>query len=266
MNEDKYRWDYTAQRAADTAVQKRQRRSGAARFAWTMTLCFAVCFALLCGVLLLNPDEASVSDGTLTTEEIAAAVKPCVVLIRATSRTSVDYGSGFFLRSDGYLLTNCHVVSEAQTVTVTLYGGKELPAETVWSSAADDLAVLKVAGRGYPAVTLGDSDAVAVGERAIAIGHPAGETCAWSTTQGIISAVCRQSSVTLNGQTVRYAMLQTDAPLNTGNSGGPLCNARGEVIGVVDWKLADYEALGMAIPINDVMQRIDAARVFVDPS
>ena len=257
MNEDKYRWAYTAQRAADTAVQKRQRRSGAARFAWTMALCFAVCFAFLAGVLVLNPDTPAAGTQELSTEEIAAAVLPATVLIAAEARSETEYGTGFFLRADGYLLTNYHVVDGADVITVTLYGGKTVKAEAVWGSEADDLALLKVPGHGYRTVTVGDSDAVKAGERAVAVGNPAGEKCAWSVTQGIISATDRQTVATLNGQTVRRTMLQTDAPLNTGNSGGPLCNARGEVIGVVDWKLAGYESLGMVIPINDAMKRVN---------
>lgn len=257
MNEDKYRWDYTTQRAADTAAQKRQRRSGAARFAWTMTLCFAVCFAFLAGVLVLDPDTSTAEAQELSTEEIAEAVLPATVLIAAEARLETEYGTGFFLRADGYLLTSYHVVDGANVITVTLYEGKTVKAETVWGSEADDLALLKVSGRGYQTVTIGDSDAVKAGARAVAVGNPAGESCAWSVTQGIISATDRQTVVTLNGKTVRRTMLQTDAPLNTGNSGGPLCNARGEVIGVVDWKLAGYESLGMVIPINDVMKQID---------
>lgn len=250
MTDEIYRWS-----GGQPADGQKRTKSGAGRFAGVMALTFGACIALLIAVLVLNGRSAAqVSE--LTTEEVAAEVLPATVLIEVRLGAVTEYGTGFFLRSDGYLLTNYHVVQTSDDIAVTLYSGKQRKAEIVWSSETDDLALLKIPGHGYPTVKIGNSDAVRVGARAIAVGNPAGENCAWSVTQGIVSATNRQTAVNLNGQTVRRTMIQTDAPLNTGNSGGPLCNAQGEVIGVVDWKVADYESLGMVIPINDVMQSI----------
>lgn len=255
--EGSYRWsqDGDAERNAETG--RRQKRSGTARFAAVMLLTFAVCFVMLAGVLILNPDAGDRTPAELSTEDIAARVLPATVLIRAKSGRTVDSGTGFFFRADGYLLTNRHVVDGAGQITVTLYDGREKTAEVVWVSQTDDLALLKVQGHGYGTVTLGDSDAVRIGARAVAVGNPSGETYAWTVTQGIVSAVGRPTEVEIDGRTIRRDMLQTDAPLNPGNSGGPLCNAQGEVIGIVDWKAAEYESIGMAIPINDVMEQVN---------
>jgi serine protease Do len=105
---------------------------------------------------------------------------------------------------------------------------------------------------------IGDSATIAVGDVAIAVGNPSGATGAWSTTQGIISSLNREVTVSQNGQIEELTMLQTDAPVNPGNSGGPLCNDRGEVIGIVTRKLNDYEGMGLAIPINGAMEILTA--------
>lgn len=255
--EEQYRWSQEAQLSADSAARRRNRHSGTARFAGVMLLTFAVCFAFLFGVLALNPaTEQTEAPAELTTPEIVSRVLPATVLIDAASGRETSCGTGFFLRADGYLITNLHVVKNAGKITVTLYDGTEKTAQTVWKSETDDLALLKVPGRGYAVVTVGNSDAVQTGERAVAIGNPSGARYAWTVTQGIVSAVGRPTAVEIDGMAIRRRMIQTDAPLNNGNSGGPLCNARGEVIGVVDWKVADSESLGMAIPINDVMEQV----------
>jgi serine protease Do len=128
----------------------------------------------------------------------------------------------------------------------------------LWSSVPDDLAILKVEGNGFEPLTIGNSDLVQVGDTAIAVGNPAGNLCPWTTTQGIISAVDREVSVEDPRAIVDLTMLQTDAQVNPGNSGGPLCNDRGEVIGIVARKMTDYEGIGLAIPINGAMELVDA--------
>lgn len=209
----------------------------------------------LCGMLLFRNRNSKAGDSTaLSTGQVAERVSPAVVLIRATNNAGTQsYGTGFFIRSDGYLLTNYHVVENMKSITVILYPGEnKKTAKIVGYDKELDLALLRIAGADYPTVAIGDSDIVAIGDKAIAIGNPSGEKCAWSVTQGIISAkrVYKQESTDRENS----KMIQTDAPINHGNSGGPLLNDKGEVIGVISSKLADTEGIGLAIPINDAMK------------
>lgn len=249
-----YRWNYGEQIAYDNAQGQKQKKRGVAVYAIVMTAVFLACFALLCGVLIWyhNSDE---SHGGMTTSEVAEAVSPSTVLIYASSGT---YGTGFFIGSDGYIATNYHVVQARENIEVTLYSGEVLKAELVGYSAPDDLAVLKIKGNGYPVAVIGNSDALRVGDVAIAIGNPLGVDASWTTTQGIISALNREVTVTQAGMIGELTMIQTDAPVNPGNSGGPLCNDRGEVIGVITLKMSDYEGMGLAIPINGAMEILNA--------
>lgn len=170
-------------------------------------------------------------------------------------------GSAFMISTDGYIVTNAHVVEDADAVAVTFVDGTELDAEIIGMDKSMDVAVLKVEGKNLHALKLGDSDAVRVGEFAIAIGDPTGRELAGTTTFGIIGATARE--VNIDGRTNTY--LQTDAAVNPGNSGGPLLNMAGEVIGITSAKTvtASYdefgnaisaEGLGFAIPINDAMK------------
>ena len=170
-------------------------------------------------------------------------------------------GSAFMISTDGYIVTNAHVVEDADAVAVTFVDGTELDAEIIGMDKSMDVAVLKVEGENLHALKLGDSDAVRVGEFAIAIGDPTGRELAGTTTFGIIGATARE--VNIDGRTNTY--LQTDAAVNPGNSGGPLLNMAGEVIGITSAKTvtASYdefgnaisaEGLGFAIPINDAMK------------
>jgi release factor glutamine methyltransferase len=143
------------------------------------------------------------------------------------------------------------VVEQGKEFEVTLYSAKRVSAELVGTSKENDLAILKIKGSRYPAVTFGNSDEVKVGDVAIVVGNPNGAHGAWTTTQGIISSVDRQSTVNNKA----YKMFQTDAAVNPGNSGGPLCNDQGEVIGVVTQIMLEQdgtrsEGFGMAIPGN----------------
>lgn len=252
-----YRWSYGEQIAYDNAQGQKQKKRGVAVYAIVMTAVFLACFALLCGVLIWYHD-ADANHGGMTTTEVAEAVSPSTVLIYASSSTYYGYGTGFFIGSDGYIATNYHVVQARENIEVTLYSGEVLEAELVGYSAPDDLAVLKIKGSGYPAARIGNSDALRVGDVAIAIGNPSGTDASWTTTQGIISALNREVTVTQAGTIEELTMIQTDAPVNPGNSGGPLCNDRGEVIGVVTRKMSDYEGIGLAIPINGAMEILNA--------
>lgn len=173
-------------------------------------------------------------------------------------------GTGFVISSEGYVLTNAHVIDGARRVAVVLEDGTEIDAEVIGADSISDVAVLRVDASGLVPLKLGDSDSVRVGEFCIAIGDPTGRELAGTPTFGIISATGRE--VNIDGQSNEY--LQTDAAINPGNSGGPLLNMSGEVIGITSAKTvtASYdeqgnaisaEGLGFAIPINDAMSIVN---------
>lgn len=171
-------------------------------------------------------------------------------------------GTGFIITKDGYIATNYHVVSDASSVKVTLYNGKSYTAKIVGGDEDYDIAVLKIDATDLKPVTLGDSDNVNVGDHVLAIGNPLGELT-FSMSGGMVSCVNR--AINVNG--TPFNMIQTDASINAGNSGGPLLNQYGEVVGIVSAKYssgssssssssASIEGLGFAIPINDVSAMI----------
>jgi serine protease Do len=191
--------------------------------------------------------------------QVVAAVTPSVVTVTSQVRTLTPFGgsngeavgTGFVVRSDGFILTNQHVIEGASAVTVTLASGKELPATVVAQDATHDLAVLHIAQDGLPALTLGSSDSLAMGESVVAIGYaldlPGGPT----VTAGIISSLERSIDVQDAGAVRSYAgLLQTDAALNRGNSGGPLLALDGSVVGVNVAGGDGAENIGFAIPIS----------------
>lgn len=156
-------------------------------------------------------------------------------------------GSGFIFNSNGQILTNAHVVSGADKVTVTLKDGRSFEGKVLGSDSVTDVAVVKIDAQNLPIVGLGDSDRIQAGEWAIAIGNPLGLDN--TVTSGIISAIGRSSSqVGIPDQQVQY--IQTDAAINPGNSGGPLLNQRGEVIGMNTAIIKGAQGIGFAIPIN----------------
>ena len=155
-------------------------------------------------------------------------------------------GSGFILSQDGRLLTNAHVVEDADTVQVTLKDGRSFDGQVVGVDEVTDVAVVKIRARGLPTAKLGDSQNLIPGQWAIAIGNPLGLDN--TVTIGIISAVDR-SSAQVGIPDKRVSFIQTDASINPGNSGGPLLNAQGEVIGINTAIRSDAKGLGFAIPI-----------------
>jgi serine protease Do len=167
---------------------------------------------------------------------------------------SVGQGSGFVIAENGYILTNSHVVKDADKLTVTMADGREFDAKTVGSDSRSDVAVIKVDASDLPLLRMGDSEKLEVGEWALAIGSPFG--LSGSVTAGIVSATGRNSV----GITDYENFIQTDAAINPGNSGGPLVNLRGEVIGIntaIFSRTGANNGVGFAIPINMAHQICD---------
>ena len=170
--------------------------------------------------------------------------------------TGAAAGSGFILTEDGYILTNQHVIEKANTITVAMYDGTTYPAKLIGYDASNDIAVLKIEATGLTPVTLGDSDALEVGDEVVAIGNPLGELT-FSLTKGNVSALNRAVTLSKN---VTMHLIQTDAAINSGNSGGALFNMYGEVVGITNAKYstssfsssASIDNIGFAIPINSV--------------
>ena len=238
---------------------------------------------------LLNVDTAnadSVSDA-----EVIQRATPSVTLITSVfSESGKGTGTGIVLSSDGYIITNCHVIENsyqtlqsnggnpfdnpfsffgggyetitkterASEVAVTLYDGSEHKAEIIGSDENTDLAVLKIDAEGLIPAVLGSSDDLKLGERAITLGYPLG--LGLSASGGMISGLEKEITAELsNGKTAAMTLIQTDASINPGNSGGPLLNGRGEVIGITSSKIANssVEGIGFAIPISDAMPILD---------
>lgn len=266
-----YRWSYAEQLERDADGAQKKRRSGALTFAVVMSVCFFITLAVLVASIAFDgfgmgglvsfgyatlPGDSqmqSSSDEALPLQEISAQGKKVVVAISAMVPLGKSTGTGFILSSDGYIATNAHVVENAQSIKVQLYGGKEYRADLIGLSKTDDLAVIKIDAQGLPVAALGDSDAACEGDRAVVIGHPAGLEFGWTSTYGFISAINRNVKIRdLDGTLIKkMTLIQTDANVNKGNSGGPMFNDRGEVIGIITLKLmGNYEGMGFAIPIN----------------
>lgn len=210
----------------------------------------------------LNQPENSgkISDARNTPAvRVARTVGPAVVGItnKAIARDFFDrtfetegVGSGVIFKSDGYIITNNHVIAGAKEIIVSLSDGNTINGTLIGTDEMTDIAVVKVDAKDLPTAELGDSDEVVVGEPAIAIGNPMGLEFQGSVTVGVISALNR----TLDLNDKRVKLLQTDAAISPGNSGGALVNADGEVIGINSAKLATtgVEGMGFAIPINTV--------------
>ncbi len=215
-------------------------------------------------------DTASVDTSKeLTTAEIYAKyVNSCVGItvdivstnIFGQTVTGAAAGSGFVITEDGYILTNYHVIDGANSIKVTFDNGKEYTATYVGGEEKNDIAVIKVDATGLTPVVIGKSSDMLVGEQVTTIGNPLGELT-FSESTGIISALDRSITMSDGRQ---MNMIQTDCAINSGNSGGPLFNSHGEVIGIVSAKYssgsnsssASVEGLGFAIPMDDVASMV----------
>jgi serine protease Do len=213
-----------------------------------------------------HPTQLAATIGALTVSDIAKKVGPAVVAVTTTVQGSRDVfgnpgakqgvGTGMIINEDGYILTNYHVVQGAQQVQVILSNNKTVNAKVVNYDANYDVAVLKIIEKvDIPAVVeLGDSDNLQIGESVVAIGNPLGTDFFGSVTTGVVSALNRK----IDGDTNKSTYIQTDAAINSGNSGGPLINSSGQVIGINTAKIKEsgVEGLGFAIPINAIRNKI----------
>ncbi len=212
--------------------------------------------------------QINVQEDVTIAEAIAQKVLPSVVGISTvTEQESGSFfgfgngykydaqsiGTGVIVHESGYILTNSHVVNDGDTksLTVSLYDGSDVEGTVLWSDANLDLAVVKVEASGLAAAEMGDSDEVNIGAYAAAIGNPLGLDFERSMSQGIISGLNRSIAVGGgSGASGMEGLMQTDATINSGNSGGPLLNSRGQVIGINTAKAASGEGMGFAIPVN----------------
>lgn len=203
--------------------------------------------------ITINP-----SDDITTAEAVAQKAISSVVGITTTevvqdlwsTQEVQGVGSGVVVSADGYILTNSHVISNgaAQNIKVMFMNGEEREARAVWYDTLMDLAVVKVEAENLDVAHLGNSENVNIGQLAIAIGNPLGLEFERTVTSGIISGVDR--SVSIDEFNKMEGLLQTDASINSGNSGGPLLNSKGEVVGINTLKISSGEGLGFALPIN----------------
>ncbi|MDD6024931.1 MAG: trypsin-like peptidase domain-containing protein [Oscillospiraceae bacterium] len=206
------------------------------------------------GAELIITDEDS---DDLELPEIYKRTIPSVVSILATTSNGTASGTGIILSADGYIVTNYHVVTTAEAVNVILSDGREYRATRVGGDETSDLMVLKIDETGLTPATFGDSESTQVGETVVAIGDPLGIELRGTMTRGIICGIHRD--VVVGDRTM--TLMQTDAALNSGNSGGPLVNMKGQVIGINALKLTSgytaVEGIGFAIPISDAKPIVD---------
>ncbi len=206
---------------------------------------------------------ANLTTDTLDLTTVSSMVTPSVVAITTEEVVTSNYGfwfggeyvqsgagSGVIMTSDGYIITNQHVVEGASTITVTLSDDTEYPATLVGSDSVNDIAVIKIEAEGLTPAVMGNSDNLVVGQSVIAVGNPMG-VLGGTVTNGIISALNRD--VTVNNQ--KMTLIQTNAAISPGNSGGGLFDANGQLIGIVNAKSSgsNTEGLGFAIPINTAL-------------
>lgn len=194
-------------------------------------------------------------------KEVFQQVSPAVVYISSATQVNgengakelrVGSGSGVICSEEGYIITNHHVIANAQEIEVALADGRSAVGKVVAAAPAGDLALLKIDLPDLTVAKLGDSSKVEVGDLVFPIGNPGGAQFARSMTMGIISGLDRQ--IVLNDGNL-YSLLQTDAAINPGNSGGPLVDTSGQVVGISSVKIVDaeFEGMGFAIPINTVV-------------
>ena len=206
------------------------------------------------------PTVASDEAGALSLQEIYRRCIGSVVSIVTVTPSGKASGTGIIMSEDGYVITNHHVIESAQAVSVLTADSREYTASIIGSDETSDLAVLKIEAEGLQAAEFGDSSVLQVGDSVAAIGDPLGTALRGTMTDGIVSAINRD--LTVNDRTM--SLIQTNAALNNGNSGGPLINCYGQVIGINTMKMSNFysssttvEGIGFAIPIDTAKPIID---------
>lgn len=204
--------------------------------------------------------ELQVDAEPLTLQELYAKCIPSIVeVIVYDDGTELGWGTGVVMSADGYIITNAHVVDAADAATVRLFDRREFEAKLVGADEISDVALLKIDAKDLTPARFVDSATVQVGDEAIAIGNPLGEEFSGTMSRGIISGVSRS----VNYRNRDMELLQTDAPINSGNSGGALFNIYGQVVGITNMKMtgtftSGIEGVGFAIPTAIVKEMIDA--------
>ena len=199
-------------------------------------------------------ENTSEVPGAISWQDVYEKVLPSVVSITCHDGLTASSGTGVIMDAGGYIITNAHVVEDAVSIRVLLTDGRELTARCVGADMLSDLAVLRVTASGLVPAVFGDSDKLRVGDEVVAIGAPLGVELRGTMTNGIISGINRD----IKSGNRTLTLMQTTAALNTGNSGGPLVNCYGQVVGINTMKIGDYaseggvEGLGFAIPITSV--------------
>ena len=249
-----YSWDLSQEEKKESA-----NRSGGRKSAWVFAgiLCaiFLVCAGLLVLSFFIGGNGGASGRNGADAVTVAETINPSIVFIKSSSSTGYSTGAGVVFASDGYIVTNYHIITGSYEIKVTTYDGKTYSAKLIGGSLEDDLAVIHVPDVTLVPATFGNSNRIKTGETAYVIGHPGGEAFSWSISQGIVSGTDRRV-ITEAGFTV--SVIQVDAAVNTGNSGGALINDACEVIGIVSMRLgAQYENMGFAIPSNYVLAAID---------
>jgi serine protease Do len=226
-------------------------------FPWARTVSLTTSGNQNSGTTIVTTEEQAIENAVKT-------ASPAVVQINITavsqnpfgfsSGTSEGLGSGFIVTSDGYVLTNNHVVEGATTITVVLKDGREFRGQVVGTDTTSDVAVVKINGTNLPTVELGDSSALTVGQRVIAIGNPYG--LSQTVTTGVISALER--NVQASSTETLVGVVQTDAAINPGNSGGPLVDLSGRVVGMNTMIYQNAQGLGFSVSVNTVKKVYEA--------
>ncbi len=262
-----FRWDYNEQRLHDDSIKtKSVPARGVTTYVLILTVTFILAIAVLLGAIFIGnalsrPSAPMQYSDSLALDELYEYCLPSYVAISVVKNSgSEGAGSGIIITEDGYICTNYHVVENAKKITVVIEGTRKLEAEYIDGDEINDIAVVKVSANNLKAATLGNSKNTKVGERVMAIGTPFSINYAGSMTAGYVSGVDRQYAIKNDNGTVNKILkfIQTDTSVNPGNSGGPLFNMNGEVIGVVTLKIAatNYEGMGFALPIDGVKNMI----------
>lgn len=231
---------------------------------------------LMFGIMKINGKTTVVQNvknkniKTTTVEEVSDLktainnVYESVVYIEVSGDRTSSSGSGFVYKTDdkyGYILTNYHVIESGKKFRVTFNDGTEIDAEYVNGDEYYDIAILKISKDKVKNVaTIGDSSTLELGDTVFTVGAPLGKDYMGTITKGIVSGINRMVSVSLTSGSYLMEVIQTDASINSGNSGGPICNIKGEVIGITSSKLigSGVEGMGFAIPMNSVMEIISS--------